>query len=126
MKSAMDLVAAAKSRITEVPVTEAEATVRAADVLIDVREADEFAAGHLPGAIHASRGMLEFKLSGNPALAARDLQVVLYCKTSGRAALAAAAMQDMGYLNVKSIAGGFDAWVAAGKPVHKPELPSFG
>lgn len=126
MKSATDLVAAAKSRITEVPATEAEAAIRAADVLIDVREADEFAAGHLPGAIHASRGMLEFKLSGNPALAARDIQVVLYCKTSGRAALAAVAMQDMGYLNVKSIAGGFDAWVAAGKPVHKPDLPSFG
>ena len=126
MKSAMDLVVAAKSRISEVPITEAEAAIRAADVLIDVREADEFAAGHLPGAIHASRGMLEFKLSGNPALAARDIQVVLYCKTSGRAALAAAAMQDMGYLNVKSIAGGFDAWAAAGKPVHKPELPSFG
>jgi rhodanese-related sulfurtransferase len=126
MKSAMDLVVAAKSRITEVPITEAEAAIRAADVLIDVREADEFAAGHLPGAIHASRGMLEFKLSGNPALAARDIQVVLYCKTSGRAALAAAAMQDMGYLNVKSIAGGFDAWAAAGKPVHKPDLPSFG
>jgi rhodanese-related sulfurtransferase len=126
MKSAMDLVVAAKSRISEVPITEAETAIRAADVLIDVREADEFAAGHLPGAIHASRGMLEFKLSGNPALAARDIQVVLYCKTSGRAALAAAAMQEMGYLNVKSIAGGFDAWVAAGKPVHKPELPSFG
>ncbi len=126
MKSAMDLVAAAKSRITEVPIAEAEAAIRAADVLIDVREAEEFAAGHLPGAIHASRGMLEFKLSGNPALAARDIQVVLYCKTSGRAALAAAAMQDMGYLNVKSIAGGFDAWAAAGKPVHKPVPPSFG
>jgi len=52
--------------------------------------------------------------------------VVLYCKTSGRAALAAAVMQDMGYLNVTSIGGGFDAWVAAGKPVHKPEAPSFG
>ena len=126
MKSALDLVAAAKARVTEVPVAEAEAAIRAADVLIDVREADEFAAGHLPGAIHASRGMLEFKLSANPALAARDLKVVLYCKTSGRAALAAAAMQDMGYLNVTSITGGYDAWVAAGKPVHKPELPSFG
>ena len=126
MKTALDLVAAAKARVTEVPLAEAEAAIQAADVLIDVREADEFAAGHLPGAIHASRGMLEFKLSGNPALAARDLNVVLYCKTSGRAALAAAAMQDMGYLNVRSIAGGYDAWVAAGKPVHKPELPSFG
>jgi rhodanese-related sulfurtransferase len=126
MKSALDLVAAAKARVTEVPVAQAEAAIQAADVLIDVREADEFAAGHLPGAIHASRGMLEFKLSANPALASRDLKVVLYCKTSGRAALAAAAMQDMGYLNVTSITGGYDAWVAAGKPVHKPELPSFG
>jgi rhodanese-related sulfurtransferase len=126
MKTALDLVTAAKARVTEIPVAEAEAAIRDADVLIDVRETEEFAAGHLPGAIHASRGMLEFKLAGNPALAARDLRVVLYCKTSGRAALAAVAMQDMGYLNVKSIAGGYDAWVAAGKPVHKPELPSFG
>jgi rhodanese-related sulfurtransferase len=126
MKTALDLVAAAKARVTELPIADAEGAIRDADVLIDVREAEEFAAGHLPGAIHASRGMLEFKLSGTPALASRDLKVVLYCKTSGRAALAAAVMQDMGYLNVRSIAGGFDAWVAAGKPVHKPELPSFG
>lgn len=126
MKSALDLVAAAKSRVTEIAVSEADAAIHDADVLIDVREADEYAAGHLPGAIHASRGMLEFKLSSTPALGSRDLKVVLYCKTSGRAALAAAAMQEMGYLNVKSIAGGYDAWVAAGKPVVKPELPSFG
>lgn len=126
MKTAQDLVAAAKAHVTEVPLSDAETAIRQADVLIDVREADEFAAGHLPGAIHASRGMLEFKLSATPALTPRDLKVVLYCKTSGRAALAAAAMQAMGYLNVSSIAGGYDAWAAAGKPVHKPELPSFG
>ena len=126
MKNALDLVAAAKARVTEVPLTEADDAIRQADVLIDVREESEFAAGHLPGAIHASRGMLEFKLSGTPALAARDIKTVLYCKTSGRAALAAAAMLDMGYLNVASIAGGYDAWVAAGKPVVKPQLPSFG
>jgi len=126
MKTALDLVAAAKARITEIPLSDAETAIQAADVLIDVREADEFAAGHLPGAVHASRGMLEFKLSSNPALASRDLKVVLYCKTSGRAALAAASMREMGYLNVQSVAGGYDAWLAAGKPVHKPELPSFG
>jgi rhodanese-related sulfurtransferase len=125
MKTAHDLVAAAKARIQEVPVAQAEQAILDADVVIDVREADEFAAGHLPGAIHASRGMLEFKLSGNPALSARDLKIVLYCKTSGRAALAACALHDMGYLNVKSIAGGFDAWAAAGKPVAKPALPTF-
>ena len=125
MKTAHDLVAAAKSRIQEITAADAEQAIREADVLIDVREADEFAAGHLPGAIHASRGMLEFKLSGNPALSSRDLNIVLYCKTSGRAALAACALHDMGYLDVKSIAGGFDAWAAAGKPVLKPALPTF-
>lgn len=125
MKNAMDLVTAAKARVAEIPVSEAEAAIREADVLIDVREESEFANGHLPGAIHASRGMLEFKLSGTPALASRDLKVVLYCKTSGRAALAAATMRDMGYLHVQSIAGGYDGWLAAGKPVVKPELPRF-
>ena len=125
MKTAMDLVAAAKAQVAEIPVAEAEAAIRDADLLLDVREAEEFAAGHLPGAIHVSRGLLEFKLSGSPQLASRDLSFMLYCKTSGRAALAAVAMREMGYLNVKSIAGGFDAWAAAGKPVHKPELPSF-
>jgi rhodanese-related sulfurtransferase len=94
-------------------------------VLIDVREADEYAAGHLPGAMHLSRGMLEFKLSATAALSARNLKVVLYCKTSGRAALAACAMLEMGYLDVKSIAGGYDAWVAAGLPAQRPEVPSF-
>ena len=125
MKTAHDLVTAAKSRVQEVPVTEAEAAIRNADVLVDVREADEYAAGHLPGSVHISRGMLEFKFSANPALQPRDLKVMLYCKTSGRAALCATALHDMGYLNVQSIAGGFDAWAAAGKPVAKPETPSF-
>lgn len=125
MKTAHDLVAAAKSRIQEVSVAEAEQAIREADVLLDVREANEYAAGHLPGAIHASRGMLEFKLSNSPELSSRDLKIVLYCKTSGRAALAACALHDMGYLQVKSISGGFDAWSAAGKPVVKPSLPTF-
>lgn len=126
MKTALDLVAAAKTRIHEVTVADADRAIQDANVVLDVREADEFAAGHLPGAIHASRGMLEFKLSSQPELSARDLKIVLYCKTSGRAALAACALQDMGYLHVTSIAGGFDAWSAAGKPVVKPSMPSFG
>ena len=125
MKTAHDLVAAAKSRVQEISIDQAEEAIRDADVLVDVREADEYAVGHLPGAVHVSRGMLEFKFSAHPALQSRDLNVVLYCKTSGRAALAAVALHDMGYLNVKSIVGGFDAWAAAGKPVAKPETPSF-
>jgi rhodanese-related sulfurtransferase len=125
MKTAHDLVAAAKTRIQEIPVEAAEAAIREADLLLDAREVEEYAAGHLSGATHISRGMLEFKLSAMPALQPRELKIVLYCKSSGRAALAALALHDMGYLNVQSIAGGYDAWVAAGKPVVKPQQPTF-
>jgi rhodanese-related sulfurtransferase len=125
MKTAHDLVAEAKSCTQEITLENAEQAIQEADVLIDVREADEFAAGHLPGAVWIPRGLLEFKLSATPVLAARDIKVVLYCKTSGRAALAAQSLQAMGYFSVKSLAGGFDAWLAAGKPVLRPEPPSF-
>ena len=125
MKTAHDLVMQAKGQTCEVSMEHAEEAIRAADVLIDVREADEYALGHLPGAILMPRGLLEFKLSSTPALSGRDLKVVLYCKTSGRAALAAQSMQSMGYSNVQSIAGGFDAWQAAGKAVVLPEKISF-
>jgi rhodanese-related sulfurtransferase len=125
MKTAHDLVAAAKTRVQEISPEAAEQAIRDADVLIDVRETDEFSAGHIPGAVHMSRGMLEFKLSSTPELTSRDIRIVLYCKTSGRAALAACALHDMGYLDVKSIAGGFDAWVGAGKPVARPVMPAF-
>lgn len=125
MKTAHDLVAAAKTRVQEISPEAAEQAIRDADVLIDVRETEEFAAGHVPGAVHMSRGMLEFKLSSTPELTSRDIRIVLYCKTSGRAALAACALHDMGYLDVKSIAGGFDAWVGAGKPVARPVMPAF-
>jgi len=125
MKNAHDLVAHAKAQIHEISISHAEDAVRDADLLIDVREADEFAAGHLPGAVHMSRGLLEFKMSGSPELAARDLNIVVYCKTSGRAALAAVQLQAMGYLKVSSIAGGLDAWVSAGRPTAKPALPTF-
>lgn len=125
MKTAHDLVMAAKQSVKEVQVQDADRVILEADVLLDVREADEFAAGHIAGAVLMPRGLLEFKLSGSPALASRDVKVVLYCKTSGRAALAAQTMQSMGYLNVCSLSGGFDAWLAAGKPVVKPDQPSF-
>ena len=125
MKTAHDLVAQAKAQTHEITLAQADEAIRNADVLIDVREADEYAAGHLPGAVHMSRGVLEFKISSSPELAARDLNIVVYCKTSGRAAMAAVQLHAMGYLNVSSIAGGFDAWVAAGKPTAKHTLPNF-
>ncbi|HEY9119865.1 MAG TPA: rhodanese-like domain-containing protein [Marinobacter sp.] len=125
MKTAHDLVAQAKQDIHEVPLDQADDAIRKADMLIDVRDPDEYRTSHIPGAVNISRGMLEFKFSNDPALESRDLNIVCYCKTSGRAALSAKALQEMGYLHVTSIAGGFDAWQEAGKEVAKPELPSF-
>ena len=125
MKTAHDLVAAAKSGIREVELNAAPQAIADADVLLDVREADEYANGHIPGAIHISRGLLEFKLSNDPNLSSRDLKIVLYCKNSGRAALASKVLHEMGYIHVQSIAGGFDAWALAGNPVAKPNAIQF-
>ncbi|MFV3093273.1 sulfurtransferase [Ectopseudomonas mendocina] len=125
MKSAHDLVLAAKTRITEVDLSQAEAAIRDADLLIDVREADEYSAAHIPGAINIPRGLLEFKLSNDAQLAERTLNLVLYCKNSGRSALAADALREMGYRNVLSLAGGIEAWQAAGRELLTPTLPAF-
>lgn len=125
MKTAHDLVAAAKQEIQEVPLVDADTAIQKADLLLDVRDGEEYRAGHLPGAVNVSRGLLEFKFSNDPAFDDRQMKIVLYCKNSGRAALSAKALKEMGYLNVLSIEGGFDAWAEAGKPVVKPELPEF-
>ena len=61
----------AKLHVQEVPLDLAEKTIQQADVLIDVREAEEYMAGHIPGAVHMSRGVLEFKLSGTCSGSAR-------------------------------------------------------
>ena len=125
MKTPHDLVLAAKQFVLEIPIAEAPATIARSDVLIDVRESEEFQAGHLSGALHMSRGMLEFKLAANPQFQSRDLKITLYCKTSGRAALSALSFKEMGYVNVSSIAGGFDAWQAAGFHVELPGPQTF-
>lgn len=125
MKTAHDLVAQAKQDIHEVPLDQADEAIKKADMLVDVRDPDEYRAGHIPGAVNISRGMLEFKFTNDAALDNRDLNIVCYCKTSGRAALSAKALKEMGYLHVTSIAGGFDAWQEAGKAVVEPEMPSF-
>lgn len=125
MKTAHDLVEEARQHIDEVSLEATEMLMREADAVIDVREPDEYQAGHIPGAINIPRGLLEFRLSNSTELAARDLNLMLYCKTSGRAALAARSLADMGYLQVRSIQGGYDAWQEAGKHIARPTLPPF-
>ena len=126
-KPAHELVQEAKKSVRECPATEIHSKLAApGTLLIDVREPDEHRQGHIAGSVNIPRGMLEFKISNEPSLQNVTRPVIVYCKTSGRAALAACALHDMGYLNVRSIAGGFDAWAAAGKPVAAPSTPTFG
>ncbi|MBJ7601836.1 MAG: rhodanese-like domain-containing protein [Candidatus Dormibacteraeota bacterium] len=95
------------------------------DLLIDVREPGEWEAGHIPGAIHAPRGMLEWYAdptyaNHKPELtASTDARIVLHCAAGGRSLLAAKTLQEMGYTNVSSMKGGYNEWVAAGLPTEK-------
>jgi sulfur dioxygenase len=109
--SVQDLVAEAKQHITEVNVASAKQLLAEGNiVVVDVREESEYANGHIDNAIPLPRGVLEFKVDSIPGLADKSRAVVVYCRTGGRAALAAQTLQLLGYNNVLSIAGGFDAW----------------
>ena len=112
------LVDAARARVREVSVDAAAAA--AADparprVLVDVREDSEWAAGHPAGAVHLGRGILERDVETR--FPDRAAPLALLCGGGYRSALAAAVLQDMGYTDVASVAGGWKAWVAAGLPV---------
>ena len=119
------LVAAARGRIRELSPAGYRAWTGHEHVLIDVREPAEFETGHLAGAINIPRGVLEFQVDAHPAvanatdpaLAHRERPVVVYCRTGGRAALAADNLQKLGFADVRSIAGGIEAWSAQGLPV---------
>ena len=119
------LVSAARQRIREVSAGGVQAMDPAGYVLIDVREPAEYATGHLSGAINLPRGVLEFQIHAHPAmacttsdaLAARDRPLLLYCLSGGRAALAADSLQQLGFSQVSSLAGGITAWREAGLTV---------
>ena len=119
-----DLVVEAKAQIKEVNTAEAQAQL-GKRVIIDVREYDEYAAGHLPGAINIPRGVLEFKIGMVPECANKDGAFLIYCRTSGRAALSAVQLQKLGYGNIVSMLGGFDAWNTENRPTEKPEPINF-
>lgn len=125
-KPAHELVQEAKRFITECPATEIERRLaQPGPLLIDVREPDEYRQGHIAGAVNIPRGMLEFRISNEPGLQDVARPVIVYCKTSGRAALSTVALQGMGFQDVVSLTGGFDAWLAEARPVAKPHDISF-
>ena len=111
---------AARTRVSEIEIDELLAWRRDGRSfhLMDVREEAEWRAGHLPGAAHLCKGILERDVER--AIPDPDATVVLYCGGGYRSALAADAMQQMGYRQVRSMAGGWRAWQARGLPVETP------
>jgi rhodanese-related sulfurtransferase len=121
----MDFVRAAKSCITEIAPAELKAKLDAKEdlLLIDVREPSEFEHGHIDGSHLVPRGIIEAAADTSypkhypPLSGARNRQIVLYCATSGRSAMAAAVLQMMGYKNVINLAGGIARWQDEGMPL---------
>jgi rhodanese-related sulfurtransferase len=116
MTTTAELVSEARSKIREVTPQEV-ARNRDKLVIIDVREPQEYAAGHIPDVVNIPRGLVEFKVDSHPLLSDRDKPLVLHCKGGGRSALAAAVLQELGFKHVANMTGGFDAWQSAGLPV---------
>jgi len=117
-KNSMQFVAEAKVKVSEIPSEQVKADLDAGKpvILLDVRDLEEYNAGHLPKAIHISRGMLEFKV--DELLPDKDANIVVYCSSDLRSALATMVMQEMGYVNVKYMRGGFKAWGMARYPIY--------
>lgn len=111
------MIADAKTRIREVTAAEVKQSLGqpAAPVLLDVREPNETNLGRIPGAIVIPRGTMESKIE---PLIPRDAKLVIYCAGGNRSALAADTLQQMGYSNVASMAGGWGAWISADGPVE--------
>ena len=119
MKTYQDLVSEAKQHVQLVPADKLEKAISDSHALIDVREESEYAQGHIPGAIHMSRGVIEARLSMVPNYQNPETRIVLYCRTDARATLVAASLQNMGYVAVEVLTGGFEAWSQAGRPIQK-------
>jgi molybdopterin/thiamine biosynthesis adenylyltransferase/rhodanese-related sulfurtransferase len=122
MTSFKDLMRRVRGEVREVSVEEARDLAAQGAALVDVREADEWQQGHAPGALLLPRGLLELRVEQQ--LPDRSRPVVLYCAGGTRSALAARTLQDLGYAQVRSLAGGFARWREAGLPVTVPRVLS--
>jgi rhodanese-related sulfurtransferase len=125
-KSLKDFVADAKSRIREISAADAAETIKRnpATLVVDVREPAEYAEGHIPGALLVPRGVLEAKAdleyaAREPRLADRSQPIIVQCASAARSAMAAEVLQQMGFTNVRSLAGGIVAWKEKGLPIEK-------
>jgi rhodanese-related sulfurtransferase len=112
------LVDDAKSRVREVGVEETKKKLERGEArVIDVREDNEWSAGHIKGAEHLGRGVIERDIIEQ--IPEKSTELILYCGGGFRSALSADNLQKMGYTNVYSMAGGWRAWKAAGSPTEQ-------
>jgi len=121
-KGMKDFVAEAKARVPEVSTEDVEALSGDSVLLLDVREPGELQSGFLPGAMNVPRGMLEVKADPSMPphdvrLADREQAIIVYCASGARSLLAASTLLEMGFTNVKSMAGGFCAWQQEGREI---------
>ena len=108
-----------KSRIDEVDPAAVREQIGNGAVIVDVREPEEWSAGHIPGAIHVPKSYLESRIEG--AVPSRENHVVLYCASGNRSAWAARTLiEDLGYEHVESMTGGFTLWKDRGYEVETP------
>jgi rhodanese-related sulfurtransferase len=115
----LSIVNDAKKRVKETNVAEVKRRLDAGEklTLVDVREDTEWANGHLPGAIHLGKGVIERDIEQR--VPSTDSKLILYCGGGFRSALAADNLQKMGYSNVESMDGGWKGWLEAGYPTQK-------
>jgi len=109
----------AKKRVKETNVTDVKRRMDAGEkmIVVDVREESEWANGHLPGAIHLGKGIIERDIEAR--IPDTSAKLILYCGGGFRSALSADNLQKMGYTKVESMDGGWKGWIAAGYPTQK-------
>ena len=125
-KSASQIVAEARQTIAEITVAQANEELEQgqAGLVLDVREPAEWEKAHIPGALLAPRGMLEWYADPNTPYAKpelttrRDARIIVACASGGRSMLASQTLKSMGYTNVVNMAGGFNEWSKQGFPVE--------
>jgi len=125
-RSINQVLAEARSRLCRVDPHQADAEMRAGALLVDIRpQAQRVAEGEVPGALRIERNVLEWRFdpgsdSRLPQARGYETRVIIMCSAGYTSSLAAASLQDLGLANATDLAGGFQAWAAAGLPVTAP------
>lgn len=114
-----EMVAKAKASIQKVSAADVKAAIDKKEkaVFLDVRDPNEYSAGHLPGAINVSRGTLEINIWNK--VPDQNAKIYVYCKTSARSALATKTLNDLGYKNAVLMNAPFEDWIKANYPVER-------